>query len=390
MILEHQQHFQATFIYYPIDRTPYDGRAYNSVAVIARPDPNGWVFLESVRSGTTSYSTQSGTYRRVAAHDPDDERVIAWSYVRFPWSPPQSAELKAYSRTTASWSFPIDRNDLIMKELVPLAGRSFLVVDSSSALVFSGADVVDTITLPVAAGPRVRFTALRGPRFLMSWSNGDSLELRVVDSSGATLSRAVVIVPATDRLDSSIDYGVAESPRDSSIAVLIGGRRGARVTQLSRGLRTVYADSLLSETSGVVSNPSVVFHADTLFAVWEDMRDGVERIYGNRLPRHAPPATDTIDTPDTTANDVPDVISVTIAPNPARSEVYVTIDVTDAETLGIDLIDMLGRVIASSAAPTATRGPLRLAVDLSNVDVGGYYVRVRTTRGTLSRALMKR
>ena len=75
-------------------------------------------------------------------------------------------------------------------------------------------------------------------------------------------------------------------------------------------------------------------------------------------------------------------LAVRIGPNPTDRAATVRLDLSaPVAMLGVDAVDMLGRVVWQSERRSASAGPVAIRLDLSRLPAGVYAVRVQTRRG---------
>ena len=81
------------------------------------------------------------------------------------------------------------------------------------------------------------------------------------------------------------------------------------------------------------------------------------------------------------------VNNLVVYPNPANSTATVKVDLNDATSMGIDVIDMAGRTVYSIAPSQKAAGVTEVNIPVGNLAAGIYNVRVQTANGTATERL---
>jgi hypothetical protein len=179
----------------------------------------------------------------------------------------------------------------------------------------------------------------------------------------------------------SADYRIAfaERPSDGSIFFLFGADDGLHMTVLDRDLQPKVVDLLLAQRTVSIHNPSIALRGDTLYAVWQDMRDGTDAIFAHRwvlkgvLPDQAPD----IKVPP----GAPGIAIGTIRPNPARDFAQMRVELSEASSIAIDMVDVLGRVVQHEDRASYAVGTWDIGINVGDLHPGVYFIRLRTSHG---------
>lgn len=179
----------------------------------------------------------------------------------------------------------------------------------------------------------------------------------------------------------SAEYRIAfaERPSDGSIFFLFGADDGLHMTVLDKNLQPRVVDLLLAQRTSPIHNPSIVLRGDTLYAVWQDKRDGTDAIFAHRwvlkgvLPDQAPD----IKVPP----GAPGIAIGTIRPNPARDYAQMRVELSEASSLQIDMVDALGRVVQHEDRGSYAVGTWDIGINISDLHPGAYFIRLHTSHG---------
>ncbi|MEO5931863.1 MAG: T9SS type A sorting domain-containing protein, partial [Candidatus Kapaibacterium sp.] len=248
--------------------------------------------------------------------------------------------------------------------IIPIDSAEYYTVTGTLATHWRGRDSVGAFTF-TNAYPNPKYRRLLGPYFLLSsftpGNAGGVLALELYDLNGTLLRRRDVNYTGVWNEPVFVQNRV-----DSALAILRGDSSGVRLDMLDRLLNPGISDRPISITRGTVRHPSGVFRNDTLYAVWEDDRDGISHIYGNYLPVPRLIA----DAPGD-ASDSQNGFS--LAPNPTTGATNLRM-FNPGSRVVIEVGDMRGEIIRrySSDYPDFTEGIWSL--DLENLPAGIYTV----------------
>ncbi|MEP7218902.1 MAG: T9SS type A sorting domain-containing protein [Bacteroidota bacterium] len=237
------------------------------------------------------------------------------------------------------------------------------------------------------------FRALGNYFIRIFWKDSTTPDLSVelYDFNGALHVRQIVHCADHNRLPF-----VVQRRKDSAWAIVTATRHGIHATLLDRWLGIVVADTLVSATIDSVASPSATFRNDTLFAVWQDFRNGPADIYGNviRLPL-APVAphhpgdsivnahvNDTLTARHNQDSLPPSIDSITfdhisIYPNPARDIVNIDITTRMNDDADITIFNTLGQIIRSVHRDAEPSWRHRFSIATGNIPAGAYFLRYR-------------
>lgn len=79
--------------------------------------------------------------------------------------------------------------------------------------------------------------------------------------------------------------------------------------------------------------------------------------------------------------------ATTLAPNPATNRTELSFDLLKASAVRVDVVDALGRVVATPANGTLTAGKQQVAINTADLAGGLYSVVIRTSEGSLTKHL---
>jgi hypothetical protein len=218
------------------------------------------------------------------------------------------------------------------------------------------------------SGPDARYQRLRGPYFLrFFWTDASGSELAL---ELYTIGGELIATTNIHLLSRSGDWMAVQNPSDSSLTIVYGDSSGVHATYLDKRLKVLGANINVSATRQPIGNPAAVWRNDTLFAVWQDNRNGNADIYGNWIKRVA-----MLSTVPATPQTAPEF---TLQPNPARDRVRVTLPSSQGAEL--EVVDMLGKVVQTT---TVSEGRSAVDVHLDGLSAGVYLVRYRSANNAL-------
>lgn len=244
-------------------------------------------------------------------------------------------------------------NDSV-KAIIPIGEQEFLAVYPASQR-----HLKDTVVIAQAsfhpAGPKVkyqRYVALRNKRYLRCYSTEaapTTVQLEVFSHSGKLLdSTSLQFSVPLPRI------AIVQNPTDRSLALLYGGAGGAKLTLLSERLRvqqTIDAgnlplqDSPISSTRDTVGLVAGVFRNDTLFAVWEDLRNGASDIYGTAWQVPATMTAPILPPPAAAIAPTQAVAITAIAPIPCNDQLTVQHHLSEGGMVTFSIMDEMGKVV---------------------------------------------
>lgn len=79
--------------------------------------------------------------------------------------------------------------------------------------------------------------------------------------------------------------------------------------------------------------------------------------------------------------------SLSLAPNPASNQSVLSFTLTQSETVSVQVLDAIGRVVATPAAGSLNSGPHQVIINTSSLAAGLYNVVLRTATGTQTKHL---
>ena len=232
------------------------------------------------------------------------------------------------------------------------------------------------------------YRRLLGPYFLRLYNPlSDSLKT-ALDLYGmdGTLQKTVSL----DTVPSNNTSFIVQNRIDSSIIILFGSSKGVFLTLLDNQLDIKQNSIRINAATDSTANPAGVIRNDTLFAVWEDYRNGTADIYGTWkvLPRILFPIIDTAHTDtthsDTTTHPDPPIpptrqeIIKGIIPNPVLADAQMELELKEASPVQITLFDQLGRSVYHADYGTARAGRVTLQLQLGSLYNGSYTLIVQT------------
>ncbi|MGI4873488.1 MAG: choice-of-anchor J domain-containing protein [Janthinobacterium lividum] len=80
--------------------------------------------------------------------------------------------------------------------------------------------------------------------------------------------------------------------------------------------------------------------------------------------------------------------SLTLAPNPASTQSVLSFDLTQNETVSVQVVDAIGRVVATPAAGSLSSGPHQVIINTGNLAAGLYNIVLHTSTGSLTKHLV--
>lgn len=299
------------------------------------------------------------------------------------------------SKGTVQWNI-IDAPKILryglsdsMRAIIPIAGKEFLAVYPASQQHLKDSVVIKQVFLPPMQGKvdYQRYLGLRNKRYLRYYSTQsapNTLQMEIFSHGGKLLDSTSIqlSIPASH-------VAIVQNPTDLSLALLYGGTGGAKLTLLSERLRiqqNMNADNALlhdypiSATRDTVGLVAGIFRNDTLFAVWEDFRNGKPDIYGTgwKVPENmvAP-----IMQPPSLAIAVNQPIIITaVAPLPCNDQLTVQHQLAEAGMVMFDILDEIGKNV-KHIIKTLPQGLSESYLTIDDLPPGVYILRIGSEKG---------
>jgi hypothetical protein len=168
-----------------------------------------------------------------------------------------------------------------------------------------------------------------------------------------------------------VNLFLAQNPSDSSLTFLYGGTGGVRATFVDRLLNVHGQDVSISATRDSVRNSVGAYRNDTLFAVWEDYRNGSPAIYGTGHPVERISAGVA-----GTGESGSKVMAISLLPNPASSVASLELHLSHSTSVRVDLSSMDGVTLYNGDLGTLPSGFQRITLPSEQFASGMYLVRV--------------
>ena len=227
------------------------------------------------------------------------------------------------------------------------------------------------------AMPGYEVIGIENKSALKGWLNTDALHCRtrgVMDFDMLYIDHREVLFGKQEWQDSMavvskvIAYSGADLKQDSLLVYysIDGGKY-----QTANMKPTANADEYVAYIKGYKENSSVKYY---VFAADESGRRRQQPIFGNKDPHRFTFA-------DDERIDENNINEVNVYPNPASDKLYVE---TESEVDEVEIYDVYGRQqpIVNSQQPTA--------IDVSNLNSGVYFVRIKTVDGDVVRRFVKK
>ncbi|MBS1913043.1 MAG: hypothetical protein JST22_13735 [Bacteroidetes bacterium] len=332
---------------------------YSSQVLV--PDTSGWRAID-----ISTLATSVGDHR-VYGFDPV-ERVVAGT--------PASAIYRGTSLDGSPlWSTKVAGFN--PASILPLSAKRFILVQGDTAYRLVDGAAGGFFALGPAASP-VRYQRLYGSTFMRFYPDSGvdaggalhdrSVTFEMYDWSGELKGSATLNAPG-----SRFDPFVYQRASDGAVFILWGSEAGVHLTVLDGGMKLYLADTVVSVTHASVRSPVCAIRGDTLFAAWEDMRNGESDIFGRAWP--LPEGLRSLHR--TGSRTWAGVID--LWPNPARGDLSIAWD-ADARQLPARIIifDLLGREAGrQDVTPTQGVG----VVNVTNLPIGVYELGVFDSQG---------
>jgi hypothetical protein len=352
------------------EKSPDSGKTVSrSQYSLMVPTVQGWK-----RAKTFDLNNLGGNYFQVKSYsrEPISNNVI------------EVIERSSDNGVYALWTFAIDtngneiwRDDSVATTIgldpvdgIPLGNHDYLLNIMGTVTRYRAATPVSTFTLSAVENrysQHPRLARLLGPYFIRYFSS-TGIYIDIMDTGG----HQVAVQPHVGIPDGAVGYWIIQNPTDSGLALLFGGNRGS-VTLLDKHLNILAENIPLSSEGKDIRNPAGVYRNDTLFAVWEDYRNGLPDIYGTALA-----AKTSLSVRQAQFQEAANRIE-SIVPNPAGDAA--TIRLTAAAGARIEVIDSYGRTRMSMPASAQT------VIDTRTLPSGAYRVVLRGDRIYDSRGL---
>lgn len=324
------------------------------------PSDTGWIRAKSVDLQNAVSSPAVGYNTVNAIFDPNRQEWLSILQVR---AVQYFVQIFAIDTSGVErWNIERTLPGAPFPTIIPLDSGEIMQVDKSVVYKVRGIDTVGSFPLPTPDVPS-QFYRLFGPYFLRTFSTTpNTLSLQLIGLDGKLIRSGSV--GFSDPISS---FNVLQNPGDSAVILVWGKHSGVRATVLDRLLTVRYDSLLVSTTTDTVANPSATIRNDSLFAVWEDYRNGQSDIYGAvyRLPR----------VPASVAHDDATGEAFALTPNPAVDEVEITLASPLVDDGVITIINQLGRSVATREIE---RGSRRISLDIGTIPSGVYILLLQT------------
>jgi hypothetical protein len=203
-------------------------------------------------------------------------------------------------------------------------------------------------------------------------SDTSQWSFNVADSSGHTIYTTRTLVFSGNPRN----VFVTQNYPDKSIAIIWGSNGGVRATFLNQQLEPLAENVQVSTTTDSVSYPTGAYRNDTLFVAWEDYRNGgIPDVYGTAFT--APKASEVA----VTGSSRKTMGAMTIAPNPAREIVRITLPEASSG-VRVSVYDAMGRLRLQREI--SGEGIIAQELDVSGLPAGTYLARVTAKSGSFS------
>lgn len=258
--------------------------AFQSLYSLHMPTELGW--KEIVRAAPVHpsrfYSVLS------VARDPDDGMMLVaagWLPNLNTGQPADSITVTAYSPDgNLLWQADSLKVASLGFHLVPLQGGRFAGIGFDKRIYqFDGDSLLESgLPLPLISSS---YRTFYDESFLWAYESLNTISIERRNSRGELIKHRQVPVNS-----GSGDYHFCFNPSDSAVALLFTRRftgtpqeNGVWAIILDKELQVTDTLRRISVASGSVARPSGIFYNDTLYAVWEDSRNGNPEIYGNAV-----------------------------------------------------------------------------------------------------------
>ncbi|MEP7218383.1 MAG: T9SS type A sorting domain-containing protein, partial [Bacteroidota bacterium] len=354
----------------------YERLSWGRVSFFMATD-NGWSKSISLDDNFISppFAAQHSINGLFNGYDPSSNQIFmrVWNNVA-----DRSSPVTFLSAGLNGSGWRIEGLDTMLKYGLPplqAGDHRFMLYGDSTASVYSGN----------AFSNQFRFSTVRpsfclkslGPQFIrLSWTDNISanLHIELYDFDGNHLKSQIIPRKTKDQFPLFF-----QNPRDSSWALYWIADNSIHITLLGNDLSVIVPDTIIS-SHGMKKNVSAVVRGDTVYAVWEDYRNGNADIYGNYLsiPRH---------TASVNHQNIPAVRSskdnieqpiVSIFPNPAHDVINIDIATKMSDGADIAIINMLGEVIRSVHHDAEPSWRQRFSIVTEGIPAGAYLLRYRS------------
>jgi hypothetical protein len=388
--LTYNSYFQSTVDgYYPSEEhTHFTADMAGSSFVLARPRTSGWQIAGTViERNTYTYPPLNTliTTGRIIGSNPRRGSIMVAMTTRSVNGGVWPAVLRCHELNGTYWDVAPGGLYAWRLGVIPIGDSLYMLFDTTRGCIVRGVTVLDTFSLRSAGYGSFRYFVLpQGRVARTSWASvgAPRFRIEVFDGLGLLLDTLVL-----DRPRRSEDAGIVCS--DSTITLLFPGPDGLRATLLDDDLAILAADTLVSNTHGPTAHPSGAFRGDTLFAVWEDLRNQVTRIYANFLPVPHRAGRDS-------SAGVPSQVlraarpkRVFLSPNPVHDAIAITGWTENTEGLELTISSPLGTLMLETTVFTGSAGEHREIVDLGALPDGVYMARLRSGERALTQSFVK-
>lgn len=276
-----------------------------------------------------------------------------------------------------------------VKAIIPIADKEFLAIYPASQQHLKDTVVMEQSFLPQINGKigYLRYMALRNQRYLRYYSMEsapNTLLLEIFSHSGTLLDSTSL---QFNSLASRV--AITQNPADRSIALLYGGAGGAKLTLLSERLRVQkdmdagmipmqdYPISATRDTVGLVAG---IFRNDTLFAVWEDLRNGTPDIYSTAWKTPETMVAPILPPPSLAISTNQPISITAVAPIPCKDQLIVQHHLAEGGIVTFDILDDMGRSV-KQITKKLPQGVSESHLVTDDLFPGGYAARMRSQHG---------
>lgn len=265
----------------------------------------------------------------------------------------------------------VDSLPLPMTGILPADSLHYLRITDTSAAFYKERTVLSAYPLPRSRGA-VSCQRLAGTRFLRRWQpDSAGVHLAIYDFYGNPVAETDYPLPP-----SFAGAWMVQRPGDSALVFLWANGKSVHAAIFDKNLNVVAADTLIGARQGRALSPTGIFVGDTLYAVWDDLRNGNVDIYGTGILLPSIPATSSV-----AAEERADVLPARVVPNPAGDVLRIEFGAATALPTELELIDPRGVVVGRQTLPA---GGMTATLSTREYASGPYRLRWRRDGGVES------
>ncbi|MDB5034589.1 MAG: hypothetical protein JWQ98_1830 [Chlorobi bacterium] len=358
--------------YYTTASYGYEQLSWGMVSFLMATD-TGWNTPISL-SDTTIYPPLAASHsiqEAFCGYDPNSNEVCmrVWRSVA-----DRSSPLTILSAGPNSNNWHVDNLDTMLKygpAPVQTDYRRFMIYGDTAGRIYDGNSLFDQISFSTIR-PSFCFRALGSHFIRLFWLDSISTDLQIelYDFDHTLLASRAISRAQRNQFPLFI-----QNPRDFSWALYWSAQDGVHITLLGNDLRVIIPDTLIS-AGGLKTGVSAVFRGDTLFAVWEDHRNGKADIYGNYLPfpRRSASVNDQSFPGSGISGDSSRNISFSMYPNPARAIINIDMIASMSDDADIAIVNTLGQVIRSVHREAEPGTRHRFTIATGDIPAGAYFL----------------